>query len=220
MKAVTIDDHGGQMTLQLKKLAVGPYQSNCYLLEDAASSTGILVDAGDEAETILQWVADVRVTHILITHGHSDHVGALGAVRSLLGCPVGIHPLDAELYQLDLDIALEQGSRIEVGAAHVEVHTIPGHTPGSIAFAIWDDTFQRALVGDAIFPGGPGHTTSPEALQQSLNSLGRTIFTWSDSVELHPGHGVSTTVGAEREAFETFCARPLLPDLHGDVLWR
>jgi hydroxyacylglutathione hydrolase len=208
------------MTIQNKKLVVGSYQSNCYLLEDTVTGTGVLVDAGDEAEAILQWVAGVKVTHILITHGHSDHVGALGEVRRALGCPVGMHPQDAEAFQLDLDFALEQGTRIELGSSHLEVHTIPGHTPGSVAFAIREEIFHRAIVGDAIFPGGPGHTTSPEALRQSLDSLERTIFTWGDNVELYPGHGVSTTVGAEREAFETFRAKPLPPDLYGDVLWR
>jgi glyoxylase-like metal-dependent hydrolase (beta-lactamase superfamily II) len=208
------------MTLQLKKLVVGSYQSNCYLLEDTTSGTGVLVDAGDEAEALLQWVADVKVTQILITHGHADHVGALGEVRRALGCPVGMHLLDAEAFQLDLDFTLEQGTRIGLGPSHLEVHAIPGHTPGSVAFAIWDDTFRRAIVGDAIFPGGPGYTTSPLELRQSLDSLERTVFTWADSVELYPGHGVSTTVGAEREAFETFRAKPLSPDLYGDVLWR
>jgi hydroxyacylglutathione hydrolase len=208
------------MMLQLKKLVVGSYQSNCYLLGDVASGTGVLVDAGDEPEALLEWVAGVKVTHILITHGHSDHVGALGEVRRALRCPVGMHPLDAEAFRLDFDFALEQGTRIELGASTLEVHTIPGHTPGSVAFAIQEDTFHRAIVGDAIFPGGPGHTISPNALRQSLDSLERTVFIWEDDVELYPGHGASTTVGAERRAFETFRAKPLPPDLYGDVLWR
>jgi hydroxyacylglutathione hydrolase len=77
----------------------------------------------------------------------------------------------------------------------------------------------QTVVGDVIFPGGPGHTATPEALAQSIVSLGQTVFTWPDTTELHPGHGGATTVGAERPAFEQFIAAELPPDLCGDVSW-
>jgi glyoxylase-like metal-dependent hydrolase (beta-lactamase superfamily II) len=98
-----------------------------------------------------------------------------------------------------------------VGVVHV-----PGHTPGSVCLRLG----KQVIVGDAIFPGGPGHTTSPEALTQSLESLARRVFRWPDATELFPGHGSSTTVGAERESFEAFLAAERPANLCGDVAWR
>ncbi len=206
--------------LKLERQMVGSFQSNCYLLEDPSSKSGVLIDAGAEAGKLMGWIARVQITHILITHGHSDHVGALNELRQALNCPVGMHPLDAEAFDLAFDLPLNAGTKIPLGPYSLEIHEIPGHTQGSIAMALWEGTFKRAIVGDAIFPGGPGHTRSPEALRQSLDSLERTVFTWPDEVELYPGHGDATTVGAEREAFVDFRAQPLSPDVFGDVLWR
>ena len=206
--------------LKLERKAVGSFQSNCYLLADPSSKTGVLIDAGAEARKLLDWIAGVQITHILITHGHPDHVGALDDIRQALNCPVGMHPFEGEAFNLGFDLSLESGTKIPVGAYSLEVHEIPGHTQGSIALALWDDTFKRAIVGDAIFPGGPGHTQSHAALRQSLDSLEHTVFTWPDEVELYPGHGDATTVGAERKAFFTFRAQPLSPEVFGDVAWR
>ncbi len=69
------------------------------------------------------------------------------------------------------------------------------------------------------FPADRAHHLS-EALTQSLTSLAGTVFTWPDDTELYPGHGVSTTVGAERAAFERFVATDRPADLCGDVTWR
>ena len=105
---------------------------------------------------------------------------------------------------------------IQVGGGPGNRSLVPGHTPGSVCLRL----DGRAVVGDAIFPGGPGHTRSPEALAQSLVSLGLTVFTWPDETELYPGHGTPTTVGAERPAFEQFLQADHPPDLCGDVSWR
>jgi glyoxylase-like metal-dependent hydrolase (beta-lactamase superfamily II) len=78
---------------------------------------------------------------------------------------------------------------------------------------------QRAIVGDAIFPGGPGHTASPDALQTALLSLQRTVFTWPDDTIFYPGHGDPGSVGEVRPAFQEFLARPRPADMCGDVTW-
>jgi hydroxyacylglutathione hydrolase len=105
--------------------------------------------------------------------------------------------------------------RLRVGRHFVRVVHVPGHTPGSVALRF----DRRAIVGDAVFPGGPGHTDTPGALQTLLLSLQRTVFTWPDDTSLYPGHGDPTTVGDERPAFQAFLARPRPPDLCGDVTW-
>ena len=204
------------MTLEFQCLEVGPWPMNCYLVRCPATGEEALVDPGADAPVILASVNSARLRYILLTHGHPDHVGALESVYLATGVPVGIHPADAEAFGLQANFSLSDGMQIDVGHGHLTVSHVPGHTPGSVCLRL----DSCALVGDAIFPGGPGHTLSPDALAQSLESLGRTVFTWPDDTELFPGHGGRTTVGAERAAFMRFVADEIPSDLCGDVTWR
>ena len=204
------------MTLELDRLEVGPWPMNCYLLRCSETGEVAVVDPGADAASILEIVGERTVRCILLTHAHPDHVGALEKVRQTTGAPVGIHPADAEQFDIDGDFPLLPGMEVEIGESVVQVAHVPGHTPGSVCFRLGD----QAVVGDAIFPGGPGHTASPEALAQSLFSLGEVVFTWPDETKLYPGHGGPTTVGAERADFERFLATDPPPGLCGDVAWR
>ncbi len=203
------------MLLEMQRLKVGPWPMNCYLVCCPQTGQVAIVDPGADAESIVAAVGARPVCCILLTHGHPDHVGALEAVCKTYAVPVGIHPADVEAFSLLADFALLDGMEVPVGRGRVIVAHVPGHTPGSVCLRLDGQT----LVGDVIFPGGPGHTISPQALEQSLESLGRTVFTWPDDTELHPGHGDSTTVGAERVAFERFAAAARPADLCGDVTW-
>jgi len=204
------------MNLELQRLEVGPWPMNCYLVRCPQAGVVAIVDPGDDAGTILEAVGQLSVGCILLTHGHPDHVGALEQVRQVTGAPVGIHPADAEAWGVEADFPLLDGMEVEVGKGRLRVAHVPGHTPGGVCLRL----AAQALVGDAIFPGGPGHTESTQALARSLVSLGATVFSWPDSTELLPGHGGSTTVGAERAAFERFLAADHPPDLCGDVAWQ
>jgi len=201
--------------LKLWTLPVGEYGTNCYLLTCPETGRGLLVDPGGDAEAILTLCRDWRVTRILLTHGHFDHTLALDAVRATLKAPVGIHVADAAQFGVEADFELQDGMRLGVGRRYIRLVHIPGHTPGSVALRF----DRRAVVGDAVFPGGPGHTATPDALQTLLLSLQRTVFTWPDETLLYPGHGDHTSVGAERAVFQEFLARPRSSDLCGDVTW-
>lgn len=201
--------------LKLETLPVGEYGTNCYLLTCPETGRALLVDPGADSETILKMCRGAQVGRILLTHGHFDHTLALDEVRAALGVPVGIHPADAAEFGVRADFELRDDGRLRVGRYYARVIHVPGHTPGGVALRF----DRRAVVGDAVFPGGPGHTSSPKALQTALLSLQRTVFTWPDETRLYPGHGGPTTVGAERPAFQEFLARPRLPDLCGDVTW-
>ncbi len=201
--------------LELQQLAVGPWPMNCYLLRCPVSGEVAIVDPGADAEAILEAVGGSTVRCILLTHGHPDHVGALEAVRQATGAPVGVHPADAASYDLQADFPLVDGMEVRVGTARVTVIYVPGHTAGSVCLRL----NGQVVVGDAVFPGGPGYTASPEALRQSLDSLARTVFTWLDDTELYPGHGGHTTVQAERAPFHRFMAAGVPADLCGDVSW-
>lgn len=204
------------MNLELRRVAVGPWPMNCYLVRCPIGDEVVIIDPGADAEAILAAVGSATVRCILLTHAHPDHIGALDAVRQATGAPVGLHPADAEAFEVEADFPLLDGMQLVVGRGHLAVSHVPGHTPGSVCLRL----NGQAVVGDALFPGGPGHTVSPEALAQSLVSLGQKVFVWPDETELCPGHGDFTTVGAERAAFERFIASEHPPDLCGDVTWR
>jgi glyoxylase-like metal-dependent hydrolase (beta-lactamase superfamily II) len=204
------------MNLELQRVEVGPWPMNSYLVRCPITGEVVIIDPGADPETILAAVGDATVRCILLTHAHPDHVGALDAVRQATGVPVGLHPADAEAFGVEADFPLLDGMELVVGRSRLAVTHVPGHTPGSVCLRL----DGQAVVGDALFPGGPGHTVSPEALAQSLVSLGQKVFAWPDEIELYPGHGGCTTVGAERAAFEQFIAGDHPPDLCGDVTWR
>lgn len=201
--------------LELQRVEVGPWPMNCYLLRCPVSAEVAIVDPGADAETILAAAGDALVRCILLTHGHPDHVGALDDVRQATGAPVGIHPADATKFDVQADFPLVDGMEVRVGDGLVWVAHTPGHTPGSVCLRL----NGQVVVGDAIFPGGPGHTATPQDLRQSLDTLGLTVFGWPGTTELHPGHGGHTTVEAEHAAFLRFVAGGLAADLCGDVSW-
>lgn len=203
--------------LELQRLEVGPWPMNCYLVRCPETGQIAIVDPGEDVDAILSSLPDADlVSCILLTHAHPDHVGALEAVRQATAAPVGIHPADAEMFGISGDLPLLDGMEVMIGSGRITIAHVPGHTPGSICLRF----NGRAIVGDAIFPGGPGHTDSPEALAQAIVSLGQVVFSWPDDIALYPGHGGSTTVGAERADFERFLAADHPPDLCGDISWR
>lgn len=209
-------DNPRYVPLKLERLEVGPWPMNCYLVRCPETGQVAVVDPGEDADRILAAAPAGSVCCILLTHGHPDHVGALEAVRQATGAPVGIHPADAESWHIAGDLPLLDGMEVMVGRGRLRVAHVPGHTLGSVCLRLGGE----AIVGDAIFPGGPGHTDSPEMLALSLISLEDVVFGWPDSTRLYPGHGGPTTVGAERADFERFLAAEHPAALYGDVAWR
>lgn len=209
--------------LQLKQSTVGAWQENCYLLVCPDTKEAALIDPGDEFDQLAKMVGRVQVKKILLTHGDLDHIGALDQARTAYRAPVYVHPNDvsrpkhpeASRSALKDTKPLREGQTIRVGAHTLKVYEVPGHTPGHVVFQF--DT--RAIVGDTIFPGGPGRTRSPDDLALALYHLQRVVFRWPDNIRLYPGHGKPTTVGAERENFMRFVAQPRDKDLCGDVSW-
>lgn len=184
----------------------GPMENNIYLLVSPQTREAMLIDASDEAERIAREVAklNARVRMILLTHGHSDHWGALGQLRDRWGVPVGIHLADADMLPLTPNFALSDGQHIGLGSGEIQVIHTPGHTPGGVCFLADGCLFS----GDTLFPGGPGAT------KQSLGdfplimaSLREKLFVLPDQTIVLPGHGKSTTIGKERPSLDEWQAR-------------
>lgn len=205
---------------------VGSMDNNCWLL--CRGDHALLVDAADDAEHLLGLAEQlgVRITDVLTTHRHADHTQALADVLKATGARHHGPRLDAEALpvapdrvygndegtQEPLDLAGDELP--ELGLRVVELR---GHTPGGLAVldlagldsgqATADGRVPRAWVGDSVFPGGVGKTNSPEQFRQLLGDVRDRIFTLPEQTRIHPGHGDSTTVGAEKNKVEEWAAR-------------
>lgn len=189
-------------TVLIRKVCVGRLENNAYVVACAVTRKAVLVDAADEAERLLEELADVEPLAILTTHGHWDHVGAAADVSQSLGIPFRMHAADANMVTIPVDNPIASG-RITVGDLTIEAIHTPGHTPGSMTFSV-DGVL---LTGDTLFPGGPGGTASDQSFGQIIESLETTIFSKPDETLVFPGHGLDTTIGAERPNLAAWRAR-------------
>jgi len=181
----------------LRKLMVGPYQANCYIL-GAKSMEGAVIDPGDETFRIVKEVSKLGLTirYILLTHGHMDHTGGVAELKRITQAWVGIHPLDAGGLGIQPDMRLEDGQKIPLGAFHLTVLHTPGHSPGGVCFHAPGVVF----TGDTLFAGSIGRTDFPGGDHGLLiKAVREKIFPLGDGLRMYPGHGPASTIGQERK---------------------
>jgi len=202
--------------IRIEKLDPGGSQwANSYLVTCVKTGDSVLIDAPGNLQKMLSQLKDKKIKYILMTHNHSDHIGALKGLKETLKAPVAGHELDAARFPVPLDIKLNDGNKLVCGNLEFRVIHNPGHTRGSISFLVG----KYLLDGDTLFPHGPGHTMTPATFTQEVQSLQEKIFVLPDDTQVFPGHGYPTVLGKEKEEFKTFSARAHRPDLCGDVLW-
>lgn len=207
----------------LKKVVVGPFASNCYIVGSESGKEGMIIDPGADAKKILTSVKDLGldIKTILITHGHIDHVSALKEVKEATGAETAIHADDAQslrdgrpaiamlgvVYPVSPpDRLLEDGDSVDVGELHFTVLHTPGHSPGGICLAgegvvFSGDTLFNYGIGRYDFPGSSG--------TQLMDSIRTKLMTLPDDTAVYPGHGPDTTIGAERRGNPFLLGYPL-----------
>jgi glyoxylase-like metal-dependent hydrolase (beta-lactamase superfamily II) len=201
--------------MEILRLPVGRFDTNSYALL-CSTPHSLLVDPGGEPGALLRAVSGTELTAILLTHGHADHTEALVELTHATGAPVGVHPADAHLLPVRADFELHDGQIVRCGPCRLRVHHLPGHTAGSVGLQV---SGHRWLVGDTVFPGGPGHTDSPADFAQLMDTLWQRIFALPRRTRLLPGHGEATSVGREHQAFHTFLRKGWAEGAYGDIRW-
>ncbi|WP_030749198.1 MBL fold metallo-hydrolase [Streptomyces sp. NRRL S-31] len=171
----------------------------------------IVIDAAHDAEAIARAVEGRRLTAIVCTHAHNDHVNAAPALADLTGAPIWLHPDDLPLWKQthphrDPDRHLVDGQVIEAAGTDLTVLHTPGHAPGAVC--LYDPGLGTVFTGDTLFQGGPGATgRSYSHFPTIIDSIRDRLLTLPPDTKVLTGHGDATTIGAEAPHLEEWIAR-------------
>jgi glyoxylase-like metal-dependent hydrolase (beta-lactamase superfamily II) len=198
--------HWHDSDVEVHKVVVGPYDNNVFVVRCRRSGEAVLIDAANEHEQLLEMCSVLGVRRVLETHGHHDHIQAVPAMREA-GYDVAVTALDAPyLSEVGWDSFIDDDQIIEVGRLRLRAIHSPGHTPGSVSFALEDKPLL--FTGDTLFPGGPGATKFPGGdFGAIISSIDDRLFTFPAETLVLPGHGLDTTIGAERPHLVEWVAR-------------
>ncbi|HUY14059.1 MAG TPA: MBL fold metallo-hydrolase [Terriglobia bacterium] len=198
-------------------IPVGMLACNCSVVGDETTGEAVVIDPGDDIERV-QGVLQrhhLRVKYIVATHAHIDHVGGIEKLQKATGAAVLMNENDLPLYQnlamqaamlgvptpesVEVDQFLKTGDKLRWGSLALEVMSTPGHSPGSLSLHLPGE-HARIFSGDTLFHGSIGRTDLWGGdFPQILRSIQETLLRFPDETPVFPGHGPSTTIGAERE---------------------
>lgn len=201
--------------LNIRKYALGPVQTNCYIIANNQQHC-LIIDPGEEGKKIIAELRKAKLTPqaILLTHAHFDHIGAVDDIRDTFNIPVYMHKKernwlgDASLngsakyaqlpnYEIkDADEFLTPSKEVEIGDFKFEVAHTPGHSPGSISFIFAED--RVAFVGDTLFKGSIGRTDLIGGdTKLLLHSIQTHLLSLPEDMIIYPGHDEATTIADE-----------------------
>lgn len=200
------------MALKIVKLVLGPLQTNTYVISNGAACA--VVDPASGSGRLLEAIdaAGGKLEYVLLTHGHFDHTGGIGAVKAAHpGVRIVINGDDADMLAdpglifpgaffgarrgAKADLMPADGEILDLGGDPVKVIFTPGHSRGSCCYQIGDAVF----CGDTAFRHGCGRTDFYGGDASSLEASLRKLAGLPDDTALYPGHGPQTTVGEEKK---------------------
>jgi glyoxylase-like metal-dependent hydrolase (beta-lactamase superfamily II) len=197
----------------IKRLVVGPLETNAYIVGDENTKQAIVVDPGDEPDRILDLIKDegLKIKAIICTHAHFDHVGAIGDIKKETEAKILMHESDLETYKLAKEHAalwgfsvddlpqpdgfIGEGDDVQVGDLKFKVLHTPGHSQGGICL------YGEGIVitGDTIFQGSVGRTDFPGGSIEELKKSFKTLLELPEDTRVFSGHGPETTIGTEKK---------------------
>jgi glyoxylase-like metal-dependent hydrolase (beta-lactamase superfamily II) len=202
----------------LQTFPVGPLDCNCTIIGDETTGEAVVVDGGDGVDAVLERLKahSLRASLLVHTHAHIDHIFDVGRLRDETGARALLHPGDLPLYAqlpfqarsfglwgevrlVELDGDLRDGDTLCVGGLRVQTLHTPGHTPGSVCFAVENGTATTMLTGDTLFAGSIGRwDIGGTSMEDIVHSIHTKLMDYNDATPVVPGHGPSTTIGRER----------------------
>ena len=195
----------------IHKIVVGPWRANCYIVVSEKTSEGFIIDPGDNPQAIIEAVKtnSWKIKLMVATHGHIDHIGAIGYLNAVLNAAVAIHAQDASALQgdtrffwgepfgppLKADRLLAEGDIIKVAELRFQVINTPGHTQGGICLYGQGVLF----TGDSLFRNNVGSSNiGTGTRRQMIRSILEKLMNLPEETIIYPGHGSPTTIKEEK----------------------
>ncbi|MBP9920665.1 MBL fold metallo-hydrolase [Proteiniclasticum ruminis] len=190
----------------VKKTVLGVYQENAYVIVDDATRDALIIDPGDEGESLVRYLESLKINlkAILLTHGHVDHVGAVDAVKDAFSVPVYISEIDMKFIEQRkmafgkmkrADFFLKEGDEFIFAGKKVQIIETPGHSRGSLSYYVDGLLFS----GDVLFQNSVGRTDLPGGnMEELLYSIKEKLMKLPGETRVFPGHGPETTLAMEK----------------------
>jgi len=163
--------------MKVEQFTVGPLATNCFIITCDRTNDSVLIDPGGMSDSLLNAVKTHKITAILLTHGHFDHIMGVGAIVEMTGAPLRIHKPDATMLNdpinngsimIGVDVRvpesyelLTEGEEVSFGESTLKVLYTPGHTKGSVSFEAANDF---VIAGDTLFRLSVEGGTFPEEI--------------------------------------------------------